>query len=345
MPLWDGTTLNNTVLSHLFTKIHKSGYAIQHNRKRNGFFSVMLGKGFEDGTKAKFNFERLKWIGGEAIEIRHQAGNITNEYLTRGTGELALRSPAISNNVGNSKLGVALLYAEAPFTQSEIDEIQNAPEEVKKSKTGVLVQERYEQIQEGMARTLNMAMLGANAPGSTQIGGLKYMVSDGVSTGETAYANYLVDRSAAGNEWARSTVVSVGGTLTLGTITDGILAASQNRSSVELAVCTPLVWKKLKELAQQSQRVLDVNEDVLSLGARNFSYDGVTFLYDHDLTDNEIYLLDPSTFALYCRTENTVAEVMKDVTRKGAHVMQVYQYWQFLCDQPNKNVKIKDFTL
>lgn len=345
MAIWAGTTYNNTLLASATSQLHKSGMLQEQFINRNAFLRVLLDYqkdklGANVGTYA---FNHFKEARGKEIKVRIGGKDNQGAVLARGGAEIASSTPSIFDGFGAAAVRTAIYQKKQYIPGSEIEEIRG-----KEAETKSLVEEYLMTLTEGEINWLAAQIISANLPSASAVGGIRSMVSDGLTAlerggsgpDESAYNNYLLTRNDADNAFWRSLVKPIGSTLTLALLSGAQVEGERRGGKLSLGVANETHFGVLKQLVEALTHVT-YDENMTKLGARYVHYSGTTFVPEALGSSTELFLLDPASFSLY-RDKTTVPTggLEEDPSRENAYFMKLRTYFQFVCDRPRSNVKV-----
>lgn len=342
MPIWNGTTFNNTLIASATSQLHRSGRVVNQIRGRYALLNVIMGEAMPDGTTfGGLKFARVKRTGGRSIKLRLLGKAISPSVLARGSAELVASTPASFDGIGAVDFRTAPYQRKQYIAGSEIEEIRG-----REAETSDLINDYYQAFVDGFLNKLNQDICSDALPSATAVGGIRSMVSTGLAAdGEGAFATYGLDRSDNDNAFFRSNLEGSVGVLTWQKLGAYQVSAESRGGVLRLGVWNPQVFAKLKTDIESLTQVT-YDEKMTSLGARHFFYSGMAHIPEGNLPVGEGYLLDPDTFTLYLdETQPITSGVEEDPSRENAYFMKMRAYAQFLCDRPGSNIKLKGIAL
>jgi hypothetical protein len=281
-------------------------------------------------------FERLERISGNQIEVKLLGALDSISTVADGSAEIATATPAYTSNMFGSATFDLTHYAQTKgVPSSEYNRIQG-----KEAKTLKYVDDVFNQLMLSLENTIGTAINGTAAPARTTLGSWVYAVSDGVSTGETGYAVYGLDRSDAGNIDYRSYVNITTGDLTLSKIR---LVKNQNRihgGKNQLGVCETSVYTKLQSLVE-AYTVIESDADWQQFGGEYTQYGKTRFVLDQRSPTQTMGILDPESFVFYQNMINfTEAGFIRAPHLVAGYVLPWECWTQLICVQPSRNGKL-----
>ena len=336
--LWTGTTLNNNVLAQVFNQLYNTK-AIEMVRKENGLLYAILGKSWRDANpKMGVKFERLEKITGNQIEVKLLGVLDTISTVADGSAELATQTPTYTSNMFGSATFDLTHYAQTKgIPSSEYNRIQG-----KEAKTLKYVDDVFNQVMLSLEKTIGDGINGtaSNAPDRTHLGSWVYAVSDGVSSGETGYATYGLDRSDSGNIDYRGTVTINTGDLTLGKIRALKNTIRTKGGKNQLGVAETSVFTKLQMLVEAYTEI-ESNEDWAQFGGEYVQYGKTRYVLDQRAPTQVLGILDPESFVFYQNMINfTEAGFIRAPHLVAGYVLPWECWCQLICVQPSRNGKL-----
>lgn len=345
MPIWTGATYNNTLIASTTSKLHKSGAIQEQVANRNSYLRVLLElkKNAVNTPPKSFAFGHIKDAKGKEIKIRLLGKDNRGAILARGSAELAASTPTVFDGIGAVTVRTAPYFKKQYIPGSEMEEIQG-----KESETASLVEDYLKALVEGEVNYLAAEVLSANLPSATAIGGLRSMISDGLTTAErggsgpneSAFNSYLLTRNDADNAFWRAGVEPIGATLTLPLLAAAMTKTEGRGGQLDLGVCTEAHFGTIKQLVEAFTQV-NQNDSITKLGARHVWYSGVCFIPDALPVSSELFLLDSRTIHMYQdKVRNVTNGIERDTSKENAYFMDMRTYYQHVCDRPRSNAKV-----
>ena len=350
MAIWTGATYNNTLIASATSQLHRSGQIIEQIRKRYPLLNVLMGEAMPDGTRlGGLQFRRVKYTGGKEIKIRLLGSDLQPSVLSRGSNELSASTPAAFNGIAAATVRTTPYQRKQYISGSEIEEIRG-----KESETESLLQDYVKAWTVGFMEKLSTDICSTNLPSATAVGGIQAMVSDGLTaaqrdayvdaaeSNESAYAQYLVDRSDSDNAFARSGYYLAGSTLDLDDLSTIQVNHEAAGGVAKICAMGPTAYSTIKR-SVEALTAVTYDEEMTKLGARFVIYSGMTLVPEQRLPANRAFLLDPDTFTLYLNEIGNgfnPGGLVEDSSRENAYFMKFRAYVQFVCDRPASNAKV-----
>lgn len=342
MALWAGTTLNNNLLASVFTQLY-SKKLVPMCVKANALLYAVLGMTWQD-TDPKYgvSFERLKRISGEKVEIRLMGALPQSSKVANGSAELATATPSYDNDrVGAVKFDWAHYYDVYGVPSTEYNKIEG-----NEAKTLDWIDETFEMISLGLENDLGNDMNGTgyDGPDDEALGNWRQAVSDGVTTGETNYATYGLDRSDSANADFRGTVSNLTGDLTLKKIRTLKNQISPKGGNSALGIGGTTVYTKVQTILE-AYTVVESDPGWTQFGGEWVQYGRTKFVHEHRAPSGVLGLLDPRSWIYYEKRHNFLKSgLIPAPWLKTAYVLPWEMYAQFLCKKPNSNGILTDIT-
>jgi hypothetical protein len=336
--LWNGSSLNNNVLAQVFNQLFNTK-AIEIVRKENGLLYAILGKSWQDANSPTgVSFERLERISGNQIEVKLLGALDTITTVADGAAELATSSPAFTNNMFGSVTFDLTHYAQTKgIPSSEYNRIQG-----KEAKTLKYVDDVFNQVMLSIENTIGNGInaTASNGPSRTVLGNWPQAVSDGVSSGETAYAVYGLDRSDNANVDFRGSVGVSTGDLTLGKIRSLKNTIRTKGGKNQLGIAETSVFTKL-QLLVEAYTEIESSQDWSQFGGEYVQYGKTRYILDQRAPTQQMAIIDPESWVFYQNMINfTDAGFARAPHLVAGYVLPWECYCQLICLQPSRNGKL-----
>lgn len=334
--LWTGTSLNNNVLAQVFNQLFNTK-AIEMVRHENGLLYAILGKSWRDANpKFPVSFERLERITGNQIEVKLLGALDTLSYVADGSAEVATSTPQYTSNMfGAATFDLSHIAQTKAIPSSEYNRIAG-----KEAKTLKYVDDVFNQLMLSLENRIGNDINGTSAPTRTAIGGWPFAVSDGVSSGETSYNVYGLDRADSGNIDYRAYVNANTGDLTLGKIRT---VKNQNRihgGKNQLGVAETSVYTKLQTLVE-AYTTIETDESWAQFGGEYTQYGKTRFVLDQRAPTQTLGILDPESFVFYQNVINFTDQGFIRAPHLVSSYVLPWECWvQLICLQPSRNGKL-----
>lgn len=345
--LWTGSVINSTETATVFNQLYNLT-AIEQVRKKNGVLYAVLGKAEVGSTPMDgITFERRQKVTGKKIEVKLLGKLRTIGTVADGAAEYA--AAALSNTQdywGGMEFDLAHFKDVYPIMESEIDRF--AGDELK---TANFLDGEFRMLMLSLEKAWGSGSATAGglndtkAPARTTLGGWQWPVSDGVSSGESAYATYgTLDRSDVGNADARATVTTSTGDLTLlklQTLRNQIITQG-GMPNLGVAHTTP--YTKIQGLVQNYTHTV-FTEDWSRFGGDWVEFSSIRFILEQQCPSSVVGLLDPTSFCWYERDiPFTKRGLVYAETLVASYLLNWGCWCQLICTRPGSNGKLTGVT-
>lgn len=339
MPYGAGAAYNTIRAASTASLLHRSGRVVEQIRRRRNLLNIILGDTVPDLKNSGVKFERVRYLSGREIKMPVIGKRISGSILNKGSAELGSSVVTASDHLLAASFDYALYFNKQYIAQTEIDAARGKPKEIDS-----LIQTYVTAMTDGFMETLATAIAGNALPGGNAIGGLQAMVSNGINnsgaTDESAFANYGIDRSDAGNVFWRSNYMNAANDFTLDKLAGYIASSETTGSTITLLALNPAPYVRLRR-STELMNGTTFDERINKIGARHVVYNGVAILADDYLPASQAYLLDPDSFVIYMQEQDQYfGDLTKDDSKQRAWYLELGAYVQFLCDRPSSNTKI-----
>jgi hypothetical protein len=277
------------------------------------------------------------------------------------------------DNVGTA--GMNWYVFQAPM-KVRVDSVQNArnasfPGAMQRLKIAGVMEEavqqtfqrQLEELQSALwTGTLTSAQQSVDIQNWVDLLGMQHAISDGSSTGETAFNYYGgVDRTV---ETTLAANIIDGDSLTSSVPTLRLLRQSRllttygairkKRSSAgKLAITTPDLWEVLADEAEPFNQIN--SNDVRAFAVAGFNaplirLDDMYITFDHDCPSGELYVLTPEDFVFEVHSDENFQPapwVRKDRTEEGGNRYlwsNISAKCRLTCRRTDLNIKMRDMT-
>lgn len=337
MALWNGTTLNTNALSSNINKWF-SNNAIPMVVKRNAFLYALKNKETGPYGMAGSRIKTAKMVNGNALNVRLMGKMPTFTGLADANQTDALSISWVTDAFGAANFAWSHFYHPEPIVMSELKLIRGD-----EARTNGWLDDIMMKVTRGWEATLGDAINGTNTAARTTIAGWRWGSSDGVSTGETAYATYgTLDRSDSGNVDFRGNVrYLTGGDLKLDdfvALKTDILADNGNP---DFSVVGQTGFLKLEQEIRGSVQIPNKDWDAYR-GDKMFSH-GIAICFESRCGTTELGMFDSEALTLFLDEDGVNSSGLKDAAAiyKGVeYILPVHVWSQFVVTNPSNTGKI-----
>lgn len=345
--LWYGSNINSTETATVFNQLY-SMTAIEQVRKKNGVLYAVLGKAEVGATPLDgISFERRQKVSGNKVEVDILGKLKTIATVADGSAEYAAATLSNTQDYwGGMEFALAHFKDVHPLMESEVDRFQGD-----ELKTASYLDRVFRMLMLSLEKAWGSGSATAGgindtkAPARTTLGGWQWPVSDGVSSGESAYATYgTIDRSDAGNADARATVTPGTGDLTLTKIQTlrNTIITQGGMPSLGVAHTTP--YTKIQGLVQNYTHTV-FTEDWSRFGGDWVEFSGTRFILEQQAPTDVVGLLDPTSFVWYERDiPFTKKGLVYADTLQATYLINWGAWAQMICLRPASNGKLTGVT-
>ena len=344
--IWTGSGINSNESANLINQLHNTK-AIAMVRRKNGFLYEMLGKPEVGKTPGEVNWERTEKTSGRDVQFNllgslKTIATVADGYAA-GAGETSAWGGTVipADTFGGVTLPL-VHYADAEyFPSSELDRYEGD-----ELRTRDWIAQKIDYLMLSFENTFGNAINTTTAavPTRTQICPWRHQISDGVSTGETGYVTYGLDRNDSGNADFRGLNSVTGGDLTLQKIRTGKNTAATRGGNVRVGLAETTLYGKIQTLVDSySHQTFD--ETWSNFGGEWVKYAGIRFILESRMGTGLVGLLDPDAWKLWWRQKNfTRAGIVLDPSRKATHVLNWEVWCALFCFKPNSNYLLTQLT-
>ena len=344
--IWTGSTINSNESANLINQLWNTK-AIAMVRRKNGLLYEVLGKPEKGATPMDVKWNRVNKVSGRDVQFNMLGSLKTISTVADGYAAGAGETSAWGGTVipADTFGGVTLPlvhYADAEyFPSSELDRYQGD-----ELRTREWIAQKMDYLMLSFENTFGNAINTSTAavPARTQVCPVRHQISDGVSSGETTYQTYGLDRNDSGNADFRGLVDVTGGDLTLAKIKarQNLIVTRGGDGSVGLAETT--LYGKIQTLVENYTHTT-WQEDWANFGGSWVRYGNTRFILEQRMATQTVNLLTPSSWVLWWNMNNfTRNGIVEDPSRKATHVL-VWGCWNaFYCNQPNQNSVMTGLT-
>mgnify|MGYP001567343694 CR=1 FL=1 len=346
MPIWLGSTINSNETANLINQLFNTK-AIAMVRRKNGLLYAVLNKAEVGAEPMSAKWNRESKVSGINVQFNLMGGlksiaTVADGY-GGGTGETATWGGTVIPSTIFGGVTLPLVhYADAEyFPDSELDRYQGD-----ELRTRDWIGQKMEYLLLSFEDTFGTAINTSTAtvPTRTQVVPWRHQISDGVSSGETGFITYGVDRNDSGNADFRGNNTVSTGDLTLAKLFTAKLSCVQRGGMPTVGLAENTLYGKIHRLTE-AYTTVNYDEQWTKFGGEYVQYSGTKYILEPRMATQLIGLLDPSTWVLWRRDKNfTRSGIVPDVSRKATHVL-VYGYWMgFFCNKPNSNALLTGVT-
>lgn len=346
MGLWAGSGINSNETANLINQLYNTK-AIAMVRRKNGFLYEMMGKSEAGATPMDTKWQKVNKVSGKDVQFNllgslKTIATVADGYAA-GAGETSAWGGTVipADTFGGVTLPL-VHYADAEyFPDSELDRYEGD-----ELRTRDWIAQKVEYLILSFENTFGNAINTTTAavPSRTVVCPWRHQISDGVSTGETTYQTYGLDRNDSANADFRGLVDVTGGDLTLQKIRTrkNVIKGRGGMPKVGLAETT--LYGKIETLVEAYSHVT-YDETWSSFGGEWVKYAGTRYIQETRMGTGLVALLDPESWVLWWNTKNfTRNGIVRDPSRKATSVL-VWGCWNALfCNQPNKNGLLTNLT-
>ena len=346
MGIWNGSSINSNETANLINQLWQTK-AIAMVRRKNGLLYEVLGKAEQGATPMDVKWSRTEKTSGKDIQFNMLGSlktiNTVPDGYAAGSGETSAWGGTVipADTFGGVTLPL-VHYADAEyFPDSELDRYEGD-----ELRTRDWIAQKMDYLMLSFENTFGNAINTSTAtvPTRTQVCPWRHQISDGVSSGETGYQTYGLDRNDSGNSDFRGLVDVTGGDLTLAKLKarKNLLITRGGNGKVGLAETT--LYGKIQTLVENYTHV-NYDETWSSFGGEYVRYSGTRYILEQRMATQTVGLLTPETWRLWWNTKNfTRSGIVPDPSKKATHVL-VYGYWNaFYTNQPNQNALLTGLT-
>lgn len=346
--LWTGSAINSTETATVFNQLWNLT-AVEQVRKKNGFLYAILGKQETGATPdAGVSFQRMEKITGKNIEVK---------LLGKLKSIAAVADGYATESVAGTATNTADYWGAAEFALTHYKDIHALPESEVDRYAGDELKTANHLDQVFRMLVLSMENQWASSSSTygglwdtknaarTTLGGVQWAVSDGVSSGETAYASYgTIDRSDAGNADFRAYVGTGTGDLTLNKIQTAQNTAIGQGGMPRVAMAHTTPYTKVQSLVQSYTHTV-FEEDWSRFGGTWCEFSGMKFILDQRMPATILVGIDPESWVWYQRDiDFTKQGVVHVPTYVGSYVLNYGAWVQDVCVRPSSNFKLSGIT-
>ena len=345
MALWDGSTLNKTDVASMFNQLWAMG-SVAIVRKDNGLLYAITDKNWEQNVPTKgAKFQGMTKASGNKIELRLLGKLEDPQTVADGAAELATANPLYSDDAYGAATFDLTHFADSwGVLSSQWKRIRG-----QEAKTKSFIKDKAMEIMLAYENKWGNMINGTHADGNTRtkLGSWVHAFSDGVSTGETAYASYgTINRTDAANADFRGVVGVNTGTLTLAKIGAHRNRIKPNGGKTDLLVAETTIYSSIEEKLQNYAQV-NYDEKWAKFGSECWTYARMVGIQDHRAPTGVLGFFDSSTCAWWQDTEGVFdadTVLTRDPSRRAARVIPVEAWVAFLCKKPSANGKLTGIT-
>lgn len=346
MAIWAGSTINSNETANLINQFWNAK-AITMIRRKNGLLYAALGKAEPGSEPLSVKFAREQKVSGINVQFNllgalKSIATVADGYAA-GAGETSQWTGTVipANTFGGATLPL-VHYADAEyFPSSEIDRYQG-----NELRTRDWIQQKMEYLILSFEDTFGTALSTSTAavPARTQVCPWRHQISDGVSSGETSYQTYGLDRNDSGNADFRGLVTVSVGDLTLSKIQERINTALTRGGQIDIGLANTTLYGKIQSLVRSYVHT-NYSADWDKFAGQYVQFGAVKFILESRMAATDVGLLDSSTWVFWNRTKNlTRSGIVLDPSRKASMVLN-WEYWGALyCNKPNSNAVLAGVT-
>lgn len=343
MGLWNGSSIDSAETALVFNKLYNLK-SIDHTRRRRGLMYAALGVMVPAKTPMdRTSFENLKSVTGRKVEVKILGKLFTPNFTTDGSAELQtvdLASAHATDYWGAMEFDIAHITWTHPIPASQLDRYEGKELKTLRfiDEVNTLIERSYE------GKRVGPGLHGATAPARDNIGGWQWAVSDGVSSGETAFDAYgTINRSDSGNADFRSYVEDVGGNGKLRHIRKAVNKCIANHGNPRIALVDEDGYTHMEGLLEPYVTV-DYDEEWSRFGSRWIEYKNLKYIMDVDTPDQTMGIIDPDYVVYYMSKKPfTRSGIVEDISRVDAYVVKTKVWIQQLFTCLNVHAKLKNF--
>lgn len=243
-----------------------------------------------------FSFDKLEKDSGAQIELPFFSGQSTPRPLTYATA-----SNVTPTNVTAKPYNVVLPWYEV-VDNVDVPGVYMRRAGNDKGKIENVMKMFGTQLVEGYLQMMHNGLMWTALPSSSNFGGLRALISDGVSPGEAAYAQYgtgvgVLDRSAVGNEGFRSLVVKNAGAFSRIKLASWQQTLRDRGGMASIGIMNSADHAALQVQYSEKSLIRTPYDDLISkIGAPYFQDNGTLFIPDSVLPSGTLLLIDPEDF-------------------------------------------------
>lgn len=333
--LWDGTSLNTTFLTNTWNQLWKDNMPVEIVRKHNGLLYKILGKKTKT-PNGSFSFERMESVTGNKIEIQFlgKLDDIPTLALAN-EGDSATVTHA-DDYWGSVEFDFTHYNLTPGIKVSEWVQIQG-----KEVKGARFFKKRHRQIMLSLENTIGNGINSATAVSTyrTSIGTWRHAMSDGVSTGETTYATYGLNRADSANADIRGATTQTGvGAITVQKLQKSCLDIAANGGSLaDFGICGAdvynYVWNAVTQYTHITQKGSMNEFEGMWVGFGNVDY-----LFDQRAAAGVLGHGTSEDWGFWKKDVDMFDKEsmwVRDPSKKAMRVAPFDVYAQFLCSRPS----------
>jgi hypothetical protein len=321
--------------------------AVPMIKRKNFFLFCVLGKSEPGQTPMQTKFERETRYSGDNLRFVLQGrlktiATVADGYAA-GAGETGTWvGTVIPSDTFGAVTFPMVHFADAEyFPKSEVDRFQG-----KEMQARAWVETKLRYLMDSFEDTVGTMLMTSTAAiqTRTQICPIRHQLSDGVSTGETSYVTYGLDRADSGNIDFRGLMTVAAGDVSLNKLRLGLNTALTRGGRPSLGLTETTLYTKIQRLAEQYVHT-GFNAKWADFGADFVRHAGVEYGLEQRMATGVIHLVEPETFHVWNNFKNfTAAGIVPSPDRKASFVLNWDVWFSVLCKKPNSNYSFAGAT-
>lgn len=330
MALWAGATINTTETAKVFNQLANKK-SLPMIVKLNGLLYAFSGKNDPQNQSVGAVMKTSK-ITGNKVELSLLGQLDDPSAISDGSDELSSASATYTaNDYGAAEFSLAHYGLVRGLPDSELMRFKGD-----EAKTQSYIDERMDHLMWSYENKLGTALHANTAPSRAAFGGWIYAVDDANTYG-------LIDRSDSANADFRG-IVTVMGDTTLAKLQAQKNTARTNLGNPSVCVTGTTLFNKIQNLVQPYSHA-NYSNSKSEFGADDWIWAGMRGLLDQRTTAGVIGLLDPKWWMLIQNDDPfTSTGIVRDITKKAAHIIHTTMWIQNICKKPNAQVKCTGAT-
>lgn len=333
MALFDNSTINTNVLAsalNLFLGRSPVPMAV----KRNAVLYALLGKHVDQNVP--FGVKKTDY-SGDKLEWRLMGSVATTAFLASGSAEIATRTRAITNFLGNPTLDVSHIAYKHDEPASRLMKI--AGKSLKFQEQYLTTVAMY--LEKGWENDLGNSLHSNAAASETVFGGLPFAMAGASGT----YATIL--RTDAANVDFTSYVEATATALTRTHLYDAINNIVANNGNPRVGCAGLTLYRQIEILAEGLTQIHQTNHHA-EFGYRTINFGGVDFTLDQRTLSGRVYILDPESWEYVSQPKDSIYvdgnKILYDTNTADSYVIPISWFGQLACIQPNLNAQLTGKT-
>lgn len=346
MGIWAGSTLNSNETSHLINQWDDSK-SLAICRRKNGFLYEILGKAEPGATPMSVEWKNSTKVSGKDIQFNFLGSlktisTVADGYAA-GAGETGTWGGTVipADTFGAVTLPIVHFADAEYFPSSELDRFTGQEQPMRD-----WIEEKLEYLMLSWENSFGNAFNTGTAavPTRTQVCPWRHQISDGVSTGETTYVTYGLDRNDSGNVDFRGNVTVSVGDLTLEKIRLRELEVIERGGMVRLGLVENALYNKIHKLLE-GYSVVTYDDQWTKFGGSFVKFGNIRWIMETRMPTELVGLIDPTTWKIWQKKgQFTRQGIVPDPSKKATHVLNWEKWIAIYCKAPNRNALMTNVT-